>query len=221
VEEGGVAGHPTWRLTEADAEEAGALLARAFVDEPIFVAALPDRAERARLCPPLFALNVRYARRFGEAWAAGAEPGAMRGGLCWVAMPEAAMTPELAQELGFDAVVRDWGGALDRVEALEEQAMAAITDLPARWRYLPVVGVEPAWQGRGLGSALLRQAVAAAAAAATPLCLVTDRPQTLPLYRRAGFELVADGAAAEGAVPWWALRTPVPSQAPGQRLVAR
>ncbi len=203
-----MADYPIWQLTEAEAGEAGALLARAFVDEPIFVAACPERSQRERLCPPLFSTNILHACRFGEAWATGIEPGAMLGVLYWTAMPDGDVGPERAKEFGYDTIFTDWGGTLERVVQLEEEGIAAMTDLPAAWRYLQMVGAEPAWRGRGLGSALLRHAVAAAEAAAVPLALVTDRDENVPLYQRVGFRLVAQGVARDTGVPWWAFRTP-------------
>jgi GNAT superfamily N-acetyltransferase len=198
-----------WQLNEDTAKEAGALLARAFIDEPIYHAAFPDRAEREQLCPPLFAGALRYGCRCGEAWAAGIELGQMRGVLYWVEMPDAAFTPELLAALGWDTVFAQWGEGLARIVALEEQAITAISTLPERWRYLQLVGVEPGWQGKGLGTMLLRHAVASATAAATPLCLVTDRVENVPLYHRVGFELAAQGVTEETAVRWWAFCTPI------------
>jgi GNAT superfamily N-acetyltransferase len=195
-----------WRLTAADAEPAGHLLTRAFIDEPLFVAALPDCGQRARLCPPLFTANIRYAVHYGEAWAAGTTRGEMLGVLYWLAMPEATLTPEVSRSFGFEVITADWGGALETIVAVENQGIAAIPNLPAHWRYLQMVGVEPACQGRGVGSALLRHVVADAAG--LPLCLVTDRSQNVPLYNRTGFVLVAQGTTADGAVPWWSFRTP-------------
>jgi GNAT superfamily N-acetyltransferase len=201
--------YPVWRLVDTDAEEAGALLTRAFIDEPIFVAACRDRAVRQRLCPPLFSTNIRHACRFGEAWATGAEPGAMQGVLYWITMPEGDLGPERAEEFGYSAIFTDWGGALERVVTLEEAGIAAITDLPASWRYLEMIGVEPATQGRGLGTALLRKAVADAEMAGVPLALVTDRSANVPLYQRVGFVLMAHGIAEDTGVAWWAFRTPL------------
>jgi GNAT superfamily N-acetyltransferase len=203
-----VAEYPIWQLTDADGDEAGALLARAFVDEPIFVAACPDRSQRARLCPSLFATNIWHACRFGQAWAAGVKPEAMQGVLYWTDMPEGDIGPERAKEFGYDAIFADWGGALEKVVALEEAGIAAITDLPASWRYLQMIGVEPAWQGRGLGTALLRHAVVEAEAAGTALALVTERVDNVPLYQRVGLLLAGQGVAKDTTVPWWAFRTP-------------
>jgi hypothetical protein len=55
-----------WQLTEADAAAAGAVLARAFLDEPVFVAAVPNPDVLARFLPGHFAADIRYGCRCGE-----------------------------------------------------------------------------------------------------------------------------------------------------------
>jgi GNAT superfamily N-acetyltransferase len=199
--------HHTWRLTAADADEAGNLLARAFQDEPIVVAALPDPADRVRLLPGLCATNIRCSCEFGEAWAIGDDPGDMAGVAYWLAMPEADLAAEQAARLGYDVLAAQWGDAWERLSAMEGNAIAAIGRLPRRWRYLEMIGVAPDRQGKGLGSALLAKVLEDAALAGLPLVLVTDRAANLPFYERAGLKLVAQGAALNGTVPWWTFRT--------------
>ena len=64
--------------------------------------------------------------------------------------------------------------------------------------YLPVIGVDPAQQGRGLGAALLRHALAQADAAHLPAYLESSNPANISLYQRHGFEALgtiqADGS---------------------------
>jgi GNAT superfamily N-acetyltransferase len=210
-----MAEHRLWRLTEPDAEEVGRLLARAFVDEPIFVAALPDRADRARLCPPLFAANVRHAYRFGEVLAVGATLGKPLGVAYWVPRPEPDLTPQVAAELGFTALQSEWEPVLTRMGELEAEGSRSLAGLPEPWRYLGAIGVEPDQQRQGLGAALLGRVLADAAATGVPVGLVTDRAENLPFYRRAGLVLVAQKTTADGALSWWSFRTPRPEQPDG------
>jgi GNAT superfamily N-acetyltransferase len=126
-------------------------------------------------------------------------------------MPEGDVGSERAAEFGYDAIFADWNGDLEKVVALEVEGIAAISALPASWRYLQMIGVEPAWQGRGLGTALLHHAVTSAAAAAIPLALVTEREDNVPLYQRVGLRLAGQGVAKDTGVSWWAFRTPPPN----------
>ena len=56
--------------------------------------------------------------------------------------------------------------------------------------HLPLIGVEPHDQGRGLGSALLHNALARCDAEGTPAYLESSNERNIPLYRRHGFEVM-------------------------------
>ena len=53
--------------------------------------------------------------------------------------------------------------------------------------YLPLIGVDPAHQGRGCGAALLAHALAECDRAKVPAYLESTNPRNIPLYRRHGF----------------------------------
>jgi ribosomal protein S18 acetylase RimI-like enzyme len=54
--------------------------------------------------------------------------------------------------------------------------------------YLPLIGVDPARQGQGIGAALLRHALARIDADGLPAYLESSNPRNIELYRRHGFE---------------------------------
>ena len=56
--------------------------------------------------------------------------------------------------------------------------------------YLPLIGVDPACQGRGHGSALLRFALAECVGDEAPAYLESSNPRNIPLYERHGFEII-------------------------------
>ncbi|MBO1908900.1 GNAT family N-acetyltransferase [Microvirga sp. 3-52] len=56
--------------------------------------------------------------------------------------------------------------------------------------YLPLIGVDPAQQGKGHGSALLVHALRLCDKDGTPAYLESSNPKNIPLYRRHGFELL-------------------------------
>jgi ribosomal protein S18 acetylase RimI-like enzyme len=65
--------------------------------------------------------------------------------------------------------------------------------------YLPLIGVDPAHQGRGYGSALLRHALTVCDRDGTPAYLESTSPESIPLYERHGFEVL--GTIQVGASP--------------------
>lgn len=57
--------------------------------------------------------------------------------------------------------------------------------------YLPLIGVDPAQQGRGLGAALLRHALEVVDGEGRLAYLESTNPANVSLYRRHGFEVIA------------------------------
>lgn len=57
--------------------------------------------------------------------------------------------------------------------------------------YLPLIGVDPLRQGAGVGSALMRHALAVCDRDGLPAYLESTNPRNVPLYERHGFERIA------------------------------
>lgn len=73
---------------------------------------------------------------------------------------------------------------------------------PRHW-YLPIIGVAPAWQGRGFGAALLAPVLDRCDRERAPAYLEASTPRNLALYERHGFEVVEECRYAEDAPPLW------------------
>jgi GNAT superfamily N-acetyltransferase len=58
--------------------------------------------------------------------------------------------------------------------------------------YLPLIGVVPSRQGRGLGAALLQRGLAECDRAQLPAYLESTNPQNRPLYERHAFEAIGE-----------------------------
>ena len=65
--------------------------------------------------------------------------------------------------------------------------------------YLPLIGVDPFQQGSGLGSALMRHALARCDVEGKPAFLESSNPKNVSLYERHGFEVL--GRIQVGASP--------------------
>lgn len=63
--------------------------------------------------------------------------------------------------------------------------------------YLAVIGVDPARQGHGLGSALLRKTLAQVDEQGLPAYLESSNPANVPLYERHGFVVQGEIRAGE------------------------
>lgn len=69
--------------------------------------------------------------------------------------------------------------------------------------YLPVLGVQPDWQGRGLGSALLRPVLERCDRDGMPAYLEASTSRSRTCYERLGFEVVEQLALPRGGPPIW------------------
>lgn len=196
------------------------LMALAFQDDPLFRYAWPDDIERARSLPSVFRWNVRHGFLFGLVLVpAGAVDGVA------VAFPPDDAAVFAAQRLaqsGHDRVretVR--ASAWDRLQSAFDRADEALQAAvqPPYW-YLDVLAVDPARQGAGVGSALLRAVHARADATDVPTVLLTFQPRNVPLYERHGYSIVASGTEPASGLRWWGFRRSVGSAQPATRVGA-
>ena len=72
--------------------------------------------------------------------------------------------------------------------------------------YLPVIGVDPARQGHGLGSALLSHVLAKVDSEGMPAYLEASSPRSRELYLRHGFEVTGTIQVADSPSFWPMLR---------------
>lgn len=99
------------------------------------------------------------------------------------------LPPEVhADEQALGAIVEQTVASDRRADtfALFEQ-MAAYHPRHPHW-YLPLIGVDPAHQGRGYGAALLEEALRQCDRDGLPAYLESTNPRNIGLYQRHGFE---------------------------------
>ncbi|MCV2490113.1 GNAT family N-acetyltransferase [Geodermatophilus sp. YIM 151500] len=189
-------------LTELrDARE---VLVEALAADPSWSHVLPDGRGRRAALRTLVGVAIADSGRHARVALAG---GRVLGAAVWQppgrypmtawrqarALPR--MLPLLVRRPGEARAIRRLGDALDR----------AFPSTPVR--YLQVLGVAPAAQGRRIGARLLREGLAAADAADEVTYLETGKPANVDWYRTHGFDLVAPGAPlADGGPPMWRMR---------------
>ena len=189
------------RLLPERLEEASAVLARAFHDDPAWSWVLPNAGRRAALLPWLFQTGFEVTD--AEIWATG---GDVLGIARWLppGRPHVHVGPMLRAIVATPVRVREATGrflAYGRaVEAMRAEAV------PEPHWYLAGIGVEPARQRQGIGSALIAPGLEAAHAAGFPVALLTNSDRNLPFYRRHGFEIVREGHTPEDGPKAWMMR---------------
>jgi GNAT superfamily N-acetyltransferase len=78
--------------------------------------------------------------------------------------------------------------------------------VPSPCWYLGLLGVDPARQGTGIGSALVRAFLKCAAEDGFPTCLWTTTESNVEFYKRLGFEVIAADVVAGSDLPYWIFR---------------
>ena len=176
-------------------------LGQAFVDDPVMIWAIPEPDRRQAILPAFFtdlhrgvpAPRSRLSHR-----------GRHRGAL-W--------SPP-----GVDAVGEDegeeFGAALDEICGPDAGRMGEISTLLGEhhphepvW-YLNFVGVEPAGQGRGLGSALLEHVLVRADRDGATAYLDATSTRNRALYERHGFVATGELVIPDGPTFWPMWREP-------------
>jgi len=166
--------------TEMDREPAIQVLARAFEADPAVRWMYPDAQQYGTNFPPFV---MAFA---GRAFAAGTADVAdgFRGAALWLP-PGVQPDEERLVELLERSVQDD---RREAVFAILEQ-MGRYHPAGPHW-HLPLIGVDPAHQGNGLGSELLRHGLERCDRARLPAYLESSNPRNLPLYERHGFTVM-------------------------------
>lgn len=72
--------------------------------------------------------------------------------------------------------------------------------------YLPMIGVDPAYQGGGIGSALLVESLKAVDRDGSIAYLESSNPKNIALYERHGFQVIGEIQSGSSPVVWPMLR---------------
>ena len=189
-----------------DAQKTGAVMRDAFFNEPNFVYILPDSKKRHEALTWFFGTFVPslgfekgkvYGAENAEGQAVWTRPDSHIG---FLASLRAGFF-SLPFHFGVDGLVRSMTLG-KHVEALRKSAA------PESHWYLMALGVAPAAQGRGVGSALLRPLLAQADEEGRPCYLDTFNERNLAFYSRYGFEVAQEARVEDGPAFWGMVRQP-------------
>jgi ribosomal protein S18 acetylase RimI-like enzyme len=186
-------------------------LVAAFMDDSLVGWVFPDPASRARRVRRLNRVPLDYGLRYGyvrqsdegrcvAVWVPPGEPLSpwrmVRSGMLAVPL-----------ETGLGPLAR-FGGAGKVMEKIHKRHM----DGP-HWELL-ITGVDPALQGQGRGSALVRDGLSRADEAGLPCYLNTNTPANVPFYERLGFSVLEEATLGKDGPVAWAMRRDAVAQTP-------
>jgi ribosomal protein S18 acetylase RimI-like enzyme len=204
---------PIDRLTWRDEPTAVATLAAAFAEYPLLVLLCPNAKRRPRVveafCRVLFRMSVRCDAAFGTADRAAV--------VCvWPPGHEWPSSWQILRPSGF-AFLWQLGlrgtRLLSRIE--REFDVARVQHVTGPHYYIPLLGVRPDSQGKGLSRAVLRPVFEAADLARLPIYLETATEPNVAIYKRFGFALRGHRELPGGLPNWEMVRNP-PEATPAQ-----
>lgn len=188
----------TTPISTASRDQVVATLLLAFAADPVIRWFLPDPGRYITYFPDVVGLSAVPALEAGTTDITEADAGAA----VWVP-PGTSPDNDALGELMVRAV--DPGRHPEAFAFFEQMTEHHPTG--AHW-YLPFIGVEPAQQGRGLGSLLLDWGLARADRDGVPAYLEASSPRNRALYERHGFVATAEVQAGDSPPMWPMHRSP-------------
>ena len=185
--------------------EAALVLAEAFMTDPGWRAIAPRRDSAARrMLRRYFRGAATRAIRYGGRVEAATRDGVLVG----IAIGyDADGWPPPARSFPHEA----WGvilaGPGPTWRGLVGDSKLEAAHPAGRHAFLHTLGIDPAHQRSGAGTALIESLIARHGDGETPIHLTTANPENLPYYRRFGFEVIGKATLPRG-VPLWSLLRP-------------
>jgi ribosomal protein S18 acetylase RimI-like enzyme len=188
------------RLESVEQEQAAAVQVAAFVSDPLTRWAYPDAQEYLRRFSEIADILGRQSFDHGTADVGGK----FEGVTYWL---------PAGVDFDFGPLEEYLRGTMeanrrDQLFSLFEQMDGYQIQEP-HW-HLTKIGVDPARQGQGIGSALMQHRLAACDKEGLPAYLESSNPANLPFYERHGFEVLGEIQAGSSPKLFPMLRSPDP-----------
>jgi ribosomal protein S18 acetylase RimI-like enzyme len=184
--------------TPGEQPRAVASVVAAFLTDPIARFAWPSTHDYLRDMPHATNEFAGGSFEHGSAWVAADFSGAA----LWLppsVHPNGEALEKLFRETAEPEHLDDLLGTFEQMERWHPEE--------PHW-YLPMIGVEPNAQGRGVGGALMRYAAERFDGAGVLAYLESSNPRNIPLYLRHGFEVMGEIRIGAGPVVTPMLRRP-------------
>jgi GNAT superfamily N-acetyltransferase len=192
------------RLTKDHIKTAAVTLANAFINYPVSVYFTPDEVKRKKHQPGVSRRILGNSILTGEVYITSMR---MEGIAVWLLHDGQTPAPKRRSS------VRTWLENLfaDKETQKRQKAFFEYSDsirkrvLPAKYWYLQMLGVDPAYQGKGYSSRLVKPMLARAEREGLPVFLETQLKKNVTLYQHFGFKVVEEGNIPGSNVYSWAM----------------
>lgn len=184
----------------ADLTPTVAMFARAFDDDPVMAWIFPDEQMRRRRLPRFFTITMRGGSLRHEGTEIMVAGDAVLGGAIW--LPPGLWRPSGWQQLAaLPALTLALRSRLGVASATYGAVLPFHPQQP-HW-YLSGLGTEPAVQGSGIGSELMRSRLARCDAEGAPAYLESSKERNVPFYERHGFAVTREISTPGGGPTFW------------------
>jgi len=190
------------KATAADTRPLGAALARSFHDDPVMAHLFPPSRLDSRL-EKFFTFEVGSMLKHDDVWTTA---DGVRGGALWA--------PPGKWRQPISEMVKSLPALLPVFATRMARGLRALTTIEKQHPrddhyYLAVLGTEPAMQGKGVGSALLRPVLDRCDEQGVGAYLESSKESNIAFYARHGFEVTGEVALpANGPKVWLMWRNP-------------
>jgi GNAT superfamily N-acetyltransferase len=193
------------KATGEDVAGMARALARAFEDDPVMEWFFPNVERRRKRLPPFMTALLRLSALphdhvyTTDGWQGAAlwnPPGTWQANV----RGQLRLIPSMVRLIGTRLATV--GRALPLIEKHHPRE--------PHW-YLLMLGTEPQWQGKGIGSALVEPVLARCDEEGMPAYLESSKERNIPFYSRHGFEVTGELRLPGGPPMWPMWRNPRPA----------
>ena len=196
--------------TSTDVEPVADALVRAFDDDPLMMYLFRSEEGRRKKSRLFFVSDARRAIEKGKGRVVTNDDGGAKGGAIWFA-------PDQWRTGGMELL-----GQIPMLFRMGLETPRALTVLnlvekvhpkEPHW-YLAVLGTDPEYQGKGIGSALMAPVLSKCDEDGIPAYLESSKERNLPFYERHGFKVTRELQIKNGPSLWPMWRDPRPPDGP-------
>jgi ribosomal protein S18 acetylase RimI-like enzyme len=192
--------------TMTDVEAVADALVRAFEDDPLMKYLFRTDEGRRKKSRLFFVSDARRAIEKGKGRVDTNDDGGAKGGAIWFAPGQwkTGGTELLGQIPMLFRLGRETPRALTVLNLVEK-----VHPKEPHW-YLAVLGTDPQYQGRGVGSALMAPVLSKCDEEGIPVYLESSKERNIPFYERHGFKVTSELQIKNGPALWPMWRDPLP-----------
>lgn len=180
---------------------AASILTEAFMNDPLYLAVLPDAGRRQKALLWLHKRVIQYCSLYGVIHSLPS------GVACWLPPGQTEVTITRILRTGLFAMPYYMG----LTSFFRFNAYMNVSDAlrkkhaPEAFWYLWVLGVDPSSQGHGLGRKLMQPMLEKADSEGIACYLETENEQNLGFYETLGFQMVASATVPKTNITTWSL----------------